>query len=208
MPDADTVRDDEMDTEEMEVYCVSCRQRVSMEAPTPVWTRRGTPGTRGICAECGGTVFRMGRTAAHGDLARPDVSAVREVTRKTRYAAYITYAGADEALAQRLSEDLPRMGVPVWLEEEDPSLEDVRWASGVHPALDECSHMIVVLSEAALQAEQVAESWRTFRQQRKPIVVAMGEQCDVPDDLRRAPRFDFTGDYKTAFRQMVQALAE
>ena len=47
-----------------------------------------------------------------------------------------------------------------------------------------------------------------FRQQRKPIVVAQIDKVDPPDAIRRSPRFDFTAEYKRAFRQMIQALAD
>jgi hypothetical protein len=64
-----------------------------------------------------------------------------------------------------------------------------------------------VLSADALRADQVQQGWEYFRGQRKPVVVAQVAPCDVPDDLRTRPRFDFAGDYKQAFREMVQALA-
>lgn len=206
MDEADTYDDERDEVEAIEVYCVSCRETVVMENPTPVWTRRGRPGMRGVCAVCGSNVFRMGRTALHGGMSAPDLGGMEAITGRTRYAAFIACAEADAALAGRLAEDLPKMGVPVWLDDA-AALDDTLWAGGAHPALLECSHMIVVLSEAALGAPGVAESWRFFKGQHKPVVVALAGPCDVPDDLRRSPRFDFTGEYKPALRRMLQALA-
>ena len=50
------------DDEEIEAYCMTCKQKTPMENPEAIWTRRGAPGTRGTCSICGTTVFRMGKT--------------------------------------------------------------------------------------------------------------------------------------------------
>jgi hypothetical protein len=208
--------DDELEVEPIEAYCVHCRQHVEMANPTPVWTRRGAPGTRGECPICANTIFRMGRTDAHRGLERPDLGQMLGTPRQarkgkgrasaTRYAAYINYSPADTEFAARLAEDLAKVGIPTWYA-PDSGHEKQHWASGVHPALTECSHMVVVLTDSALADEEVIQGWDYFRGQRKPVVVAQVTPCEVPDDLRTRPRFDFGGDYKTAFREMMQALS-
>ncbi|MBZ0296108.1 MAG: DUF5679 domain-containing protein, partial [Anaerolineae bacterium] len=62
----------EDEDEPLEGYCMRCKISVEIENPQPVWTRRGMPATRGECPECGGTVFRMGRTEAHKRMNRPE----------------------------------------------------------------------------------------------------------------------------------------
>ncbi len=223
MSNPDDPQDDEFVLEEMEAYCVRCKQTVEMHNPTPVWTRRGAPGTRGECAICGTTVFRMGRTEAHRELSPPDVSHLLEISQpprrrgrrgepvrrpapRVRPVAYINHSHSDIQVAAQLAEDLGRIGMATWFEPDPTASEQVSWASGVHPALEECSHMVVVLSQAALESEKVREGWRFFRDRRKPVIVALVALCEVPDELRSRPRFDFTQDYKSAFREMVQAL--
>ena len=44
-----------------------------MVDPTAEWTAGGAPGTRGTCPVCGGTIFKMGHTAAHDKLPKPEV---------------------------------------------------------------------------------------------------------------------------------------
>jgi DNA topoisomerase-1 len=44
-----------------------------MDHPTPEYTETGTPATRGVCPECGTTLYRMGRTPAHEGLEPPEV---------------------------------------------------------------------------------------------------------------------------------------
>ncbi len=56
----------------MEAYCVKCKDKRDMLTPDPVFTATGTPGTRGVCPECGTNMFRMGKTDAHAGLTPPE----------------------------------------------------------------------------------------------------------------------------------------
>lgn len=203
---------EELDDIIIEGYCMSCRQSVEMENPQAVWTRKGHPSTRGTCPNCGGTVFRMGRTELHDESKRPSPVKVgdggdkRTAPKLTRDTVYLNYAPADEALAQRLADDLEKSGLAVWLHESETG---VAWSSGVHPALKECKHMILLLSPAAVENKEVSSAWEFFREKRKPIVIAQVLAAEAPDMIRRSPRFDFsTGDYKSTMRQMLRQIGE
>jgi len=198
------------DDEGLEAYCMSCKQTNPIEEPEAVWTRKGTPATRGVCSVCGTTVFRMGGTDAHANMKPPTPVRVAGSTGRgvtSPLATFVTCASADADVARQLSEDLQNSGYPTWLDGAEPE-EDVAWASGVHPALSECTRMVVVLSPASLASERVSEAWRYFRDKRKPIHLAQVQPAEVPDELRRSPRFDFAEDYKAALRQLVQALMQ
>lgn len=201
--------------EPLEAYCVKCRQSVEIEDPEPVWTRKGAPGTRGFCPICGTTIFRMGRTPAHDALKRPGAIKVTESPAQTRpipltsSTVCINAAPADADLAHRLADGLSSMGISAYLLDE--AERDVHWAGGVHPALQTCARMLVVLSPAALETDAVKTAWTYFREKRKPVVVAQAAPIDVPDALRRAPRVTLDGtedDTRRALRELVQALAE
>ncbi len=56
----------------LQAYCVKCRTKRDMRAAEPVFTKTGTPGTRGQCSECGTKLFRMGATAAHDGIPKPE----------------------------------------------------------------------------------------------------------------------------------------
>lgn len=193
-----------------EAYCVRCRLTVEIDLPEAVWTRKGTPATRGVCSVCGGTVFRMGRTDAHSESKRPSAIAVTADRGAGPVLSpdtiYVLYAEEDLSVAEQLSGDLSDVGVATWMHEHDP--EDVKWAGGVHPALKECRSMLVVLSPATTLDSGLEEHWTFFRQRRKPVIIAqIAADTPPPDDLRRSPRFDFaSSEYKRAFRQMIQAL--
>lgn len=201
--------EDEFEDDLIEAYCVRCRMSVEIEFPQAVWTRKGMPATRGDCPVCGGTVFRMGKTAMHSDSQRPTAvevsgSSKRKQPKLSKDTVYVIYAEVDETIAQQIAADLEKSGVQPWLHEHNA--DQVAWAGGVHPALKDCARMLYVLSPAALSETSVVAGWKFFKENRKPIVIAQIAAAEPPDAIRRSPRFDFTGDYRRAFREMVQAL--
>lgn len=204
------------DYEPIEGYCMSCREKVDIESPQAVWTSQGRPGTRGTCPICGGTVYRMGKTHLHNESERPDAIQVVDqsgISRKSRAAkikieaaTYVVGVAEDDELIQRLADDLDKLGISTWADTGE-TREQVNWAGGVHPALDQCKKMVVVLSRAALNSEHVEQSWQYFRDQRKPVMVVLAENVEPPDDLRTRPRFSLHDDYKSAFRKLWSELS-
>lgn len=65
-------------------YCVKCKTKREMTNPEAVFTATGTPGTKGVCPVCGTTLFRMGATAAHANLPKPEVKPRAKTTRKPK----------------------------------------------------------------------------------------------------------------------------
>ncbi len=186
-----------------------CRQSIEMVDPIPVWTRKGMPATRGECPDCGGAVFRMGKSNAHHEEQRPKAvevtgSSKRIMPKLERDTVYVMFAPEDEAIARQIADDLNKIGIAAWMHETED--DHVAWAGGVHPALKECKRMIYVLSAAALGKPDMEAGWQFFREHRKPVVIAQIADSAPPDAIRRSPRFDFTVEYKRAFREMVQVL--
>jgi hypothetical protein len=199
---------DEIEEEPIEGYCVSCKTKVDMEEPLAVWTSRGRPGTRGKCPVCGQTVFRMGRTHLHGNAKPP--SAVQVIAPKAKglaaKAAYIAVDATHTEFAEKLGQDLQQIGINVWVD-DGADADTTQWSGGVHPALDQCTHLVIVLTNFTAKTQSIEDAWTYFMSKRKPIAVARVEAVDPPDNLRSRPRFDFTEDYKTAFRGLVEVLS-
>ena len=202
--------------EPVEAYCVRCRQMVDMLDGEPVWTSKGTPGTRGTCPNCSTTVFRLGKTPAHEHMNRPTAvhvgSSVKVALdgkrKRTLPATYINYDAADAEFAEKLAEDLENAGVHTWIDVSEGAGETIQWAGGVHPALKDSARMVVILSAGSASSEKLISEWTFFRTQKKPIVVVLRGNVPVPDALRRSPRFDFSTQYKTNFRQLSAALSD
>lgn len=55
-----------------QAYCVKCRTKRDLRDPEAVYTRTGTPGSKGSCPVCGTTLFRMGQTEAHAHVPKPE----------------------------------------------------------------------------------------------------------------------------------------
>ncbi len=204
---------DELDLEfdeddPVEAYCVTCKETIEIEDPLPVWTSKAQAATRGFCPICGNNVFRMGRTHLHRDAQAPKpVQVVPAGSKgKTTRAAYIVAAVIDAEFAARLGHDLKQIGLNAWVDNGE-EVDTTAWSGGVHPALDQCSHLVVILSGFTEKTSSVKNAWEYFRRQRKPVVVVQVEAVDPPDELRSRPRFNFIEDYKTAFRGLVETLS-
>lgn len=189
----------------IEAYCVSCKYRGDILNPQAVYTSRGQAATRGTCPECGANVFRMGRTYLHGNTPAPKPIQVLPKGAKGT-AAYIVAAVTDAEFASGLAQELNRVGVYTWLDNGEEA-DTTAWSGGVHPALEQCSHLVIVLSGFSEKTASIQAAHSYFRSHRKPITLALIESMEPPDDWRSRPRFDFTGDYKTAFRGLMEALS-
>ncbi len=55
-----------------QAYCVKCRTKRDLRDPEAVYTRTGTPGSKGSCPVCGTKLFRMGHTEAHAHVPKPE----------------------------------------------------------------------------------------------------------------------------------------
>src|SRR5579871_1246238 len=183
--------DDEQleDTSPIEAYCVKCRHMVEMESPEAVWTSKGTPGTRGVCPDCGTTVFRMGKTPAHEKLVRPAAvrveGGVKVATnggrKRAQPATYINFDRADEEFAAKLAADLENAGIHTWIDVSHDKSQEVKWAGGVHPALKDSARMVVVMSPTTRDSEPLTKAWTFFKGEKKPIVLALTAPLEVPD---------------------------
>ncbi|MCB8979705.1 MAG: type I DNA topoisomerase [Ardenticatenaceae bacterium] len=76
-------------------YCFKCREKHEILNPQAEWAANGSPGTRGTCANCGGTIYKAGHTPAHDTLPKPEVTAVRK--KKSKKAKKTTAKSAKAA---------------------------------------------------------------------------------------------------------------
>lgn len=76
-----------MDEEQKVIgYCFKCREKHEIIDPQAEWAANGSPGTRGTCANCGGTIYKAGHTPAHDNLPKPVVTVTRKKTKKAKKA--------------------------------------------------------------------------------------------------------------------------
>ncbi len=69
-----------MTNEEIIGYCLKCKEKRPILDPAPEWAANGSPGTRGKCPVCGGTIYKQGHTPAHDGLPKPPKSKIEKIT--------------------------------------------------------------------------------------------------------------------------------
>jgi DNA topoisomerase I len=76
-------------SESLQAYCVKCKTKRDMVNAQAVFTGSGTPATRGQCAVCGTSLYRMGATPAHDGLPKPEktVTASKNGAKTTKKSA-------------------------------------------------------------------------------------------------------------------------
>ncbi len=74
------------DEEKVIGYCFKCREKHEILEPKAEWAANGSPGTRGTCAKCGGTIYKAGYTPAHDNLPKPEVTVTRKSKKKKKAA--------------------------------------------------------------------------------------------------------------------------
>jgi hypothetical protein len=149
----------------------------------------------------------MGKTDLHKGMEAPKAIEVIPSGSKNKnlMAAYVAADATQSDFATELGQELEKIGIYSWVDNGEQG-DNTRWAGGIHPALEQCTHLVVVMSDFAMQTDGVKTAIDFFLGKRKPIVLAIPEPIDPPDSLRSRPRFDFSGDFKTAFREMVAAM--
>jgi len=68
----------------LEGYCFKCREKRIMVDPRPEWAKNGSPGTRGTCPVCQGTIYKTGYTPGHDNLPKPEITAAPQKARKRK----------------------------------------------------------------------------------------------------------------------------
>lgn len=66
----------------MQAYCVKCREKREISEPVAAYNKAGAPVTKGTCPVCGTKVFRMGRTEAHENVIKPEITRKKVEKRK------------------------------------------------------------------------------------------------------------------------------
>ena len=62
------------DDEKLIGYCFKCKEKHEILDAKAEWAANGSPGTRGTCTNCGGTIYKAGYTPAHDNLPKPEIA--------------------------------------------------------------------------------------------------------------------------------------
>jgi hypothetical protein len=120
-------------------------------------------------------------------------------------AAFISYSRQDSEFALRLAADLKAASANVWLDQLDIAPGE-RWDRAVEQALQRCPRMLLILSPAAVESDNVMDEVSFALDERKTIIPIMFEDCIVPFRLRRVQYIDCRRDYQGGLKGLISAL--
>ena len=96
---------------------------------------------------------------------------------------FISHDSQDARFAHRLADDLGGLGVPVWIAPESIQPGE-SWVPAIERGLGECTHMVIVLTPAALDSQWVRKETEVAitleRQGRMRVIPLDVEPCKVP----------------------------
>ena len=122
---------------------------------------------------------------------------------------FISHATKDAQFAHRLADDLQRLGVQVWI-----APESIRpgegWVRAIERGLAESSHVVVVLTPAALESKWVEkETDIAIARERKgriEVIPLDVKPCEVPLLLSSYQMVSFRQDYGAGLSQLANIL--
>jgi TIR domain len=118
---------------------------------------------------------------------------------------FLSYARADAEFALHLGADLRAAGVNLWVDQLDIPKGAI-WDHEVERALQASSHVLVVLSPAAVNSHNVMDEVSFALEERKTVVPVLFQPCNRPFRLRRLQYVDFTDDYRNGLSALTHAL--
>lgn len=189
-PDTPTALQDDLDRDLLRLRSIYERLEFYPErAPQPTLTEDEASKKRGPMDR-----FASGMGEVYGDKAEQ---------------VFISHATEDTQFAHRLADDFQRLGVQVWV-----APESIRpgegWVEAIERGLAESSHMVVVLTPAALESEWVRkETDVAIAQECKGLIQVIPldvEPCEAPLLLGSYQMVSFRRNYDTSLSQLVDIL--
>jgi hypothetical protein len=118
---------------------------------------------------------------------------------------FFSYARADSEFALKLAIALRSAGAHLWVDQLDIPAGHL-WDRSIEEALRACLSLLVILSPRAVTSNNVLDEVSFALEQNKRIVPVLYQVCEIPFRLGRVQYVDFTVDYDTGFKNLLQAL--
>ena len=123
---------------------------------------------------------------------------------------FISYSRHDSQIADRLTRDLRRKNLEVWVDVENigPGKD---WQAELEIGLKNAKAVILLLSNAALSSTWVTHEVNILLNRGKlviPIVVDDFDTSALPSQLNRLQRLDLRSAYESSLTRLTDALRE
>lgn len=119
--------------------------------------------------------------------------------------AFLCYSRTDSPAVLQLARDLKRRGAGIWLDQLDIR-PGRKWDREIEDALRQCRAVVVVLSEAAVQSENVLDEIAFAIDERKVLIPVLLQSCQIPLRLRRVQHVDFRDSYDAGVERLSEIL--
>jgi len=125
---------------------------------------------------------------------------------------FISYNHKDEAFVQKLSNELIKKNVPVWLDKMQMRLGD-SITDSVQNAMEKASFVCMVLSKNSLQSKWVkreieASLVRELEDEKLSILPLVIDDSELPLFLRDKLYADFRKDFDSGVKMILEAVAD
>ena len=117
--------------------------------------------------------------------------------------AFISYSREDSEFTLRLANDLKAAGAAVWLDQLDIAPGE-RWAKAVEDALNNCPHMLVILSPSSASSTNVDDEVSFALEEKKTVIPVIYRDCRIPFRLRPFQYVDFRGEYDLGLKRLLK----
>ncbi|MHA4842818.1 toll/interleukin-1 receptor domain-containing protein [Flavitalea antarctica] len=118
---------------------------------------------------------------------------------------FFSYSRYDSAFALKLANDLRNAGATIWLDQLDIP-PGKHWDSEIEDALNNSNCLLAILSPKSMLSNNAMDEISYALEENKKVIPVLLTDTETPFRLRRLQRVDFTGDYDTAFRQLLKAI--
>lgn len=120
-------------------------------------------------------------------------------------ATFFSYARDDSQFALRLARDLRSSGASVWLDQLDIA-PGQHWDLSVEQAVRACTRMLVILSPASVESNNVMDEVSFALEEGKSVIPVLHRDCVIPFRLRRMQYVDMRTEYENGLERLLKTL--
>jgi hypothetical protein len=118
---------------------------------------------------------------------------------------FFSYSRKDTSFVKKLAIDLKKEGCNVWLDQLD-IVPGSAWDDAIQKALNQAYGVLAIMSVTSTKSTNVMDEISYAIGQGKRIIPLVIDDCEVPFRLARLQYIDFTGNYDSAFANLLQTL--
>lgn len=121
------------------------------------------------------------------------------------HTVFFSYSRSDADFVLKVAKALRKEGRHIWVDQLDIP-KGGRWDEEVEKALKASSCLLVALSPASSQSQNVLDEVSYALDEKKVVIPILLQSGNIPFRLKRLQYIDFTGDFDDAYRQLITAL--